>query len=63
MAIVELPGSVIEAAVRLTRQAEKPAPHFLHFDEEAKMNDSCGFETVDSKPFEAEKLYKVLFST
>jgi len=59
LAIVDLPGSVIQASIKETREAPKPAPHFLHFDTDAKMNAACEFEIINNQPFEPDKLYKV----
>ena len=60
-AVVELPGAVLQASCRFTREAPKPAPLFLHFDTGVEIDaETHEIRTIGGKPFESEKMYKVV---
>eukprot|EP00928_Gymnodinium_smaydae_P011685 TRINITY_DN14286_c0_g1_i2.p1 TRINITY_DN14286_c0_g1~~TRINITY_DN14286_c0_g1_i2.p1 ORF type:complete len:623 (+),score=179.00 TRINITY_DN14286_c0_g1_i2:77-1945(+) len=62
LAIVELPGEVIEASIRATRMKEGTKPFFLHCDEgvvfDSDQNDAH-IATVNGEAFDAKRTYVV----
>lgn len=63
MAVIPLPGKVLNDAMRATRSAPKPSPNFLHFDEGVVVEgelDDCNIVSVGGEPFDPERSYSVV---
>ncbi len=59
MALVSLPGWVIEDSVRNTRSATKPAAQLLNLDDACVVSPEHRVISVDSQPFSRDRMYKV----
>jgi len=59
-ALIPLKGSIIAESCRNTRSAPKPAPDFLHFDDQVVIcPDTHEILSVGGAPFDPEKIYSV----
>lgn len=56
--IVDVPGWVVAQTVKSTRSLPKPAPPFVHLDEECTVNELHDVLTLDGKPIELDKVYR-----
>ena len=61
MAVVELPGSVIEAAIKesRTRNVDKEEPAYLHCDEDCICDPPGVLTHINGQPLDPSKLYNV----
>jgi len=59
MAIVDLPGSVLEAAVRFSRSKEGEKPGFLHFDSGTLIDEQHNVVSINGEALQLNKVYKV----
>merc|ERR1711988_1170403 len=62
LAIVKLPGEIIEASIRATRTPEGTKPFFLHCDSEtvfASSESEIKIEQVNGQAFDAKRMYTV----
>jgi len=59
MAIIPLPGKIIAESIKSSREASKPAPNFLHVDDEAAVTDDHVMTAINGHPIDADKIYKV----
>jgi hypothetical protein len=58
IAIIQLPGEVIEETIKSSRTSgDGEKPFFLHVNKECIISKDCKIEMVDGKPFDPEKLY------
>ena len=60
MAIILVKGSILQASTANTRNAPKPAPDFLHFDEGVVIEpEKHAILSVGGVPFDPDKMYKI----
>ena len=56
---IPLKGSIIQQSTTNTREAPKPAPNFLHFDDQVIIDENNVIQSVGGVAFDPEKIYTV----
>jgi len=58
-AVIQLPGHIISRSAIESRSGAKPAPNFLHFDQQVIFDAEGAICEINGEPFDAERLYTV----